>query len=351
VKVHGWAADGAGCWWYRLEMPLRELERRAVVEVAAIDERLDVYVRNGHTEPRIIIGQRVSKEGPSGIWQQMARDGRHTLVYEVDDDLLDIDAQSNPIGFEFFSQPEVRKNIIRNVHAADHVVVSTEALAQVDWIRDWAKNVVVLPNGVPSELLEWDHALPEVARAEHGLPVVIGWQGSATHGADWADAAGYVDRAIRQAHPNALLRVFGGRAEWFASMRCRREHIRWVPDIWAYYRGLRMDIALAPLRPSVFNRSKSPIRAMEAGALGIPVIASAAGPYESYVKSGHTGQLVERDHQWAQYIRRLINEPHTRARMGAAGREQARDHTIEGPVGDTWEKFYRTLGEKQCVTF
>jgi glycosyltransferase involved in cell wall biosynthesis len=344
VKVHGWAADGAGCWWYRLEMPLRELERRAVVEVAAIDERLDVYVRNGHTEPRIIVGQRVSKEGPSGIWQQMARDGRHTLVYEVDDDLLDIDAQSNPIGWEFFSQPEVRKNIIRNVHAADHVVVSTEALAQVDWIRDWAKNVVVLPNGVPAELLTMDDR--SVYAAIEEPPVVVGWQGSATHGADWADAAGYVDRAIRQAHPNALLRVFGGRAEWFASMRCRREHIRWVSDIWAYYRGLRMDIALAPLRPSVFNRSKSPIRVMEAGALGIPVIASAAGPYEEYVREGATGYLARRDHEWGNLIRHLINSPMKRARMGAAGREQAREHTIEGPVGDTWEKFYRTLGTK-----
>lgn len=340
MKVSAWAADGSGCWWYRLQMPLMELARRGVIEALDIDERLDAWVRLSATEPRVVIGQRVCKPEVTESWQAMAKAGKHTLVYELDDDLLNVDP-SSVISYEFFRQPHIQDNLKRNAEVADHVTVSTEALAAL--MRQYNDSVHVLPNGIPEALLEMD-ASPYVGII--APPVVIGWQGSATHAMDWADAAPYVDRAIRQAHPNALLRVFGGRAEWFERMRCRREHIRWVTDIWAYYRGLRMDIALAPLRPHLFNRSKSPIRVMEAGALGIPVIASAAGPYAEYVKSGFTGQLVERDHQWAQYLRRLINEPETRAFMGANAREQARQHTIEGPVGDTWEKFYRTLGEK-----
>jgi hypothetical protein len=340
MKVHGWAADGSGCWWYRLQMPLQELARRGVIDEPIIDERLDGDIWRNWTEPRIIVGQRVSKPGPTGIWQGLATSGRHTLVYEVDDDLLSIDPEGNPIGFEFFSQKTIQDNVKRNIVVAHAVTVSTENLAHVDWIRQYNANVHVLPNGIPEELLGWNTSIAPTAGP---TPVVIGWQGSATHGADWADAAGYVDRAITRAHPNALLRVFGGRAEWFGSMKCRREHIRWVTDMWSYYRGLRMDIALAPLRPSVFNRSKSPIRVMEAGALGIPVIASAAGPYEEYVRDGATGYLVRRDHEWGNFVRHLINRPHERAELGAAGREQARQHTIEGPVGDTWEKFYRGL--------
>lgn len=342
MKVSAWAADGSGCWWYRLEMPLRELARRGVIDALDIDERLDAWTRLSATEPRVVIGQRVCKPGVTETWQAMAKAGKHTLIYELDDDLLNVDP-SSVISYNFFRQPEIQDNVKRNAEVADHVTVSTEALAET--MRQYNDSVHVLPNGIPEALLGWDmreHGRDPVRRG----PVVVGWQGSATHAMDWADAAPYVDRAIRQAHPNALLRIFGGNAEWFASMKCRREHIRWVTDIWAYYRGLRMDIALAPLRPHLFNRSKSPIRVMEAGALGIPVIASAAGPYESYVKDDETGWLARRDHDWGRLLRHMINHPDERARMGAAAREQAREHTIEGPVGDAWEKFYRTLGEK-----
>lgn len=341
MKVHGWAADRSGCWWYRLELPLRELARRGVIEVGGIAERLAPEVYGGETEPRIVIGQRVSKPGPTGLWQGMARAGRHTLVYEVDDDLLEItDPEANAAGFRFFSDKAIRDNVKRNIAAAHAVTVSTHHLGAVDWIRRYNENVYVLPNGIPSALLELDGA-PQLAD-----PVVVGWQGSATHGADWMDAAGYVDRAIRQARPETLLRIWGGREDWFARLRCQREHAPWQADMWTYYRSLRMDVALAPLRPSVFNRSKSPIRCMEAGALGIPVLASAAGPYEDYVHDGLTGYLVRRDHEWGTLLRHLIDRPHERAELGAAGREQAREQTIEGPVGDAWEKAYRELVDR-----
>lgn len=340
MRVHGWAADRAGCWWYRLEMPLRELERRGAIEVASCEERLPTDVYTGRTEPRIIVGQRVSKPEPTSLWQQLARDGRHTLVYELDDDVLNIDAESNPLGHQFFSQREIQSYVKHNLSVADHVVVSTETLAGV--VREYNESVYVLPNGIPAALLSMSDP-PEWRQPK--TPVVIGWQGSATHGMDWRDVANYVDKAIVREHPRALLRVWGGRTEWFDRMKCRREHARWVDDIWDYYRSLRMDVALAPLRPHLFNRSKSAIRVMEAGALGIPVIASDVGPYAEYVQHGRTGWLVRRDHEWTSCVRDLINSPITRQSMGANAREQAREHTIEGRVGDIWETFYRKVAE------
>jgi hypothetical protein len=39
----------------------------------------------------VIVGQRVCQPGATIRWQQMAREGRCALVFECDDDLLDID--------------------------------------------------------------------------------------------------------------------------------------------------------------------------------------------------------------------------------------------------------------------
>jgi hypothetical protein len=91
----------------------------------------------------VIVGQRVCQPGATVRWQQMAREGRCALVYEIDDDLLDVDPSNGP-AWSFFSRPEIRANVIRNIVLADLVTVSTEPLADV--VSQWNRNVVVLPD-------------------------------------------------------------------------------------------------------------------------------------------------------------------------------------------------------------
>jgi hypothetical protein len=43
--------------------------------------------------------------------------------------------------------------------------------------------------------------------------------------------------------------------------------------------GVNLDLALAPLQDTAFNRCKSHLKVLEYGILGIPVIASALDPY------------------------------------------------------------------------
>jgi hypothetical protein len=93
----------------------------------------------------VIVGQRVCNPGPTFRWQQMARAERCALVYEVDDDLLDVDPSNGP-AWSFFSRLEV----------ADLVTVSTERLAEVMSKRN--RNVIVLPNCVPQSLFDAPHA-------------------------------------------------------------------------------------------------------------------------------------------------------------------------------------------------
>jgi glycosyltransferase involved in cell wall biosynthesis len=113
----------------------------------------------------------------------------------------------------------------------------------------------------------------------------------------------------------------------------------WVGDVESYYRTIDWHVALAPLRPHIFNRSKSPLRLLEAASLGIPVVASAAGPYADWLRHGETGYLAARDHEWTRYLRILVNDEAVRLEMAAAGRKQASEWTAEGRAAE-WESAY-----------
>lgn len=98
MKVFGWAADQAGCGYYRLGLPLaalRALGREALVSTVLPDDWLDADV---------IVGQRVCLPAPSRTWQRLAADGRR-LVYEIDDDLFRVHP-TNP-GARVFTDPDV----------------------------------------------------------------------------------------------------------------------------------------------------------------------------------------------------------------------------------------------------
>jgi glycosyltransferase involved in cell wall biosynthesis len=119
-----------------------------------------------------------------------------------------------------------------------------------------------------------------------------------------------------------------------------RERVRvtpWSKSVPDYWRAIDYDVMLAPLRPHPFNASKSPLRPLEAAALGIQVIASAYGEYEQFVEHGVTGYLVRRDHEWGRYLSELVNDEAARVEMGAAARRQAAAWTIEGNV-KRWEE-------------
>jgi hypothetical protein len=275
----------------------------------------------------VVVGQRVCNPEPSLMWQQLAAKGRK-LIYEIDDDLLNIDATS-PIAHTFFARPEIRANVVRNIQVASAATVTTEPLADV--VRQWNPNVHVIPNAVPDWLL--DHQPPQ---RDDGI-LTIGWGGSATHQMDFEQAAHQLRRFITRT-PGTEFHCMGNNyAAWMRIPQDRARFTPWMPGVEAYLKAIDFHIGVAPLRPHVFNQAKSGIKAQEAGALGIPIVASAVRPYEDYVQHGATGYLVRRDHEWAQHLRALVNDPALRAEMGAAARAQAAEHTISRRAA-LWEK-------------
>lgn len=323
TRIFGWAADSSGCHYYRMALPLGELARRGhdvLVSCVMPDEWMNTA--------DVIVGQRVSLPGATYRWQQLARDTETKLVYEIDDDILDVDPSNGP-AWSFFGQPEIRANVIRNIKVADLVTVSTEPLAEV--VRKLNPNVSVLPNCIPASLLD---APPAPGRKG----VVIGWSGGASHALDLAELGSNLPRFVRR-YPDVSLHLMGdanAAAALSKGIKDRARFTPWVESVPDFHAAIDFDITLAPLRPSPFNRSKSAIRCLEAAALGIPVIASDFGPYADFVEHGSTGFLCKFDYHWAGSLRELL-DPFLRREMGAKARALAAEHTIERNV-HLWEK-------------
>lgn len=321
MKIFGWAADGAGPGYYRLELPLAALA--AAGHTTGVSTRLTAE----WADSDVIVGQRVCNPGASRTWQALAKAGAR-LVYEIDDNLFHVH-HSNAAAHAVFNDPGVQARIAENAAAAALVTVSTEPLAAV--MRAHNPNVTVLPNCVPSWM--FDHERPRRRQ------VTVGWQGSSTHVMDLAEAAGYL-RLFLHRNPEVAFHVMGtDYAPWMRLPLAQCRFTPWVASVDRFHQMIDFDVGVAPLRPDIFNASKSDIRVLSLAALAIPAVATDYGPYGETVVDGETGFLVRRDHEWGLALRTLHADPGLRERMGAKAREHARARAVEANA-HRWEAAY-----------
>lgn len=87
-----------------------------------------------------------------------------------------------------------------------------------------------------------------------------------------------------------------------------------------------VDIGLMPLNDDEWSRSKAGYKILLYMSMGIPVIASPVGLNSEIVIHGTTGFLVRSEAEWLTSISRLLEDKNLRDKMGAEGRERARQY-------------------------
>ena len=310
----GVTAAPSGCGWYRIIMPLLELGKQDGWSTGWRDG-----VPPAGRKFDIIHGQRLDKPEGLPAWRRLT--ARSRLLYDIDDDLWNI-RPSNWVAYQTFRAVS-RDTVSAYARYADMVTVSTEPLADI--MRRHNPNVRVLPNHVPGWLL--DHDRPRRDR------VVVGWAGGSSHAEDIQMVAGQVRRAMTDAGDAAELHLIGANFLRTIGPVPHSRYTDWIPvnEGGAYYKAIDFDVALAPLLGSVFDESKSALKALESMALGIPVIASACTPYRGIVIDGVTGYLIDKKRRsdWGKRLRELICDEDARREMGAKAREVARAHVID----------------------
>jgi hypothetical protein len=335
LDAFGWLADKTGCGHLRIMQPMDALARERGYNTA-----YDVRMVDGEEKlPKTLVGQRVCKDGPSNLWFHIGvKKDRPRTVYELDDDLWNVD-HTNVKAFRWFMggiddqgvQHNVQVNIARSIALADVATCTTEPLAEI--MRQFNPNVEIIPNYIPRWVTEWERPRRD--------QLTIGWGGSGTHGMDWAAEGPQINRFLKRS--GMTFRLIGGNAKQ------AREQLKlpvdqvsaagWIPSVEDYWRSIDYDIGVIPLKHHLFNQSKSHLKFLENAALGIPTVASNAGPYSNAIEHGKTGFLVRRDHEWGKYLRDLVNDEAMREEIGANAKAWAKTQVLEDHI-DEWAKVF-----------
>jgi D-inositol-3-phosphate glycosyltransferase len=165
--------------------------------------------------------------------------------------------------------------------------------------------------------------------------------------------------AALAAWPSASLVVVGGPSGPLGPAELRRvrsmvaedglsERVRFVPpqphhDLPAFYRAA--DVCLVPSRSESFG-----LVALEAGACGTPVVASAVGGLRTLVVDGATGFLVDgRDpHDYAACVDLLLREPDVASSFGTAAVRRAQRYSWSITAGRL-RRLYGDLTARRLV--
>ncbi|PKV95911.1 glycosyltransferase involved in cell wall biosynthesis [Amycolatopsis echigonensis] len=327
MRLFGWQGDTQGCGYYRIALPFDALAARG--HDAAYSTRMPDAVRDGGVD--VVVGQRVCEPGPSGIWQRLAAAGHTKLVFELDDDLWNIDP-SNRSSHAFYDADRQRR-LIENIRVADAVTVTTEPLAEV--VSAWNPVVHVVPNQIPGWLLDHERPVTE--------SVTIGWRGGPSHSRDFGELAKPLRRFLQHPCNRDRVEFHAMGADYtprVASNRGRTRHTGWTPEPERFLRGVDFDLGVIPLRPSVFNDSKSELALLELAALGIPAIVSDTGPYRRAVDSGAPARRASLPSCWTAALTDLVGDAEARVQLGKEAREWAAGRTVEANVS-RWEEAYR----------
>lgn len=299
---------------YRLEVPLGELNRHG--HSCRMWGALDLS-----EDPEVVIGHQITVPDPT-LWRKVI--GDRLFVMESDDDML------SPPPYMPLNPWRMMQGFAEAIRAADAVTVNTEPLAEA--YARINKNVHVLDDCIQEMALD----IPKASAKR----VTVGWAGSVTHMSDFAETAGPITQALKLARAVGTecdLHFIGANYGWYFDYPSR--HTPFTKTIRELYEALDFDVAIAPRSNDRGSQARGHLRALEAAARGIPVVASPAPAYEKFVRHGETGFIAHNAAEWVEYVLLLVRDDQLRERMGAAAKERARDFTIERRWRE-WEAVY-----------
>jgi glycosyltransferase involved in cell wall biosynthesis len=243
-----------------------------------------------------------------------------SLILDLDDYWV---LESGHPMFGIYREKNISNIIRAHISCVDHVICTNEYLA--DKIKVLNKSVTIIPN------CTYDAYEQYKIRPEASEFVRFGWFGGAQHYEDIILMQSGMGILADDKSLDGLYRLYLGgwnenpmyeAYERIFSANGKQENYGRIQaaDIYSYVGGYNfVDVCLAPLRDTTFNRCKSELKLVEAGTMGKAVIASDVYPYNTVVKHGENGFLVReaRSKDWHKYMKMLINEPELRIRMAA----------------------------------
>lgn len=318
--------------WYRIQLPHKKIwEQYPDISVRMI------FPPNYHDLQwsDIVIIQRYLHEFP-GIMSYCKQIGKK-VVFETDD--LDIYiSPTNPLYWQYQvgnQIPEMKWML----NMADVVAVTTNQLREE--ILNFNSDVCVFRNKIDIKDKIWN--VPK----EKNEKLVIGWVGGSSHQDDLRIVETFIQQVCNKNDVYFKICGYtkGGKRYIFREdkqtglVQAKEENLErgvWDDMVDDFRRILgdrlligeslelekypsffsNIDIVVAPLKDTRFNRGKSELKIVEAGGYSIPVVASDIEPYREIITHGENGFLANTTKDWIKYLTRLVRDDKLRTEMG-----------------------------------
>jgi glycosyltransferase involved in cell wall biosynthesis len=212
------------------------------------------------------------------------------------------------------------------ISLARTVTVSSDLYA--DSLKNLVENVCVIPDGWSNQNKLWQKDSPP------RNTINIGWLGTNGQLEDLVFIRRFIIRIIRE-FQNTRVVIIGNPQAYrlFENLpENRRLYLPTVAHEEFPYQLSQMDILLVPLRNTPYNLSLPDTLLMEAGAKGIPWVASSIPSFHRWQDGGVISESLD---EWHLNIRHLIMDEELRHRLGKEGRAAAESREMN-QTGKLW---------------
>lgn len=310
----------------------------------------------GVQDADVIVFQRPMTDAYYDLARVLKKMGKK-VVYDNDDTY--VPDSGTPVGMAGFATESkikehiktIDSNLKRFAEIADLITVSTDFLAQ----EYPEEKTVVLPN-----CIDFD-SLPNILRNDTDI-VRIGMQGSVLYSDDYKVIKPVVEELAKR--DDVKLVMFGlppdderykmqrevmykENLDWVNSLNCEWHPVVHITEYMDKLNELKLDILLIPRADNYFNRCKSNLKFLEAGALGIPCICSSfpdkKSPYEVNKEDTEHLLLCSTDNEWRYNIDKLVGDKTLRQKIGDEAREYINKNYNIKAKAHLWEEAYKNL--------
>lgn len=326
-----------GCTLARIASPLSFLENSKKVEFALFCVlpwwflRPNSLVRLLKDLPNwdVIWVARPSHNAILPIIREARRLGKTVLV-DIDDWLLEVPAEHSDA--QFFRQRVTQAALRTALQLANAVTVSTPLLAER--CVEIGMQANVLPNAI--NLQQFTHKLGE------GKHITIAFCGTVTHVEDMSLISIPLLQVLQQWPDSVRVVSVGCSIPGLEGLQGYTHYGYVAASEYArFLSSLHIDIGLAPLHDTPFNRAKSDIKYLEYSALGATTIASSVLPYKDSVHCDR-GLLVEPNtpQAWFAAISQVVEDRQMRCRLAINAQEWVRRERSMSVMADSWLRVF-----------
>lgn len=317
IGILSYIADFQGCGYIRVVYPSILLPHLKIKGVRALATYLPYFIADPglYKHYTIVQIQRFCEKNHLNIVKEIKNIQRKTgfgLVYEIDDDLLDIPEWNYACQYYNLYKPFVEEIL----KLCNGIVVSTLPLKTK--LSKYNDNVEVIPNHLPKFV--WGDVYPAHKYYKEGAKVKILYAGSSNHfaqvphikkGITGGDFGDKVIDFIKKTTDKYEWIIIGGIPHQLEEAKDKIQYYEWksIFEYPSFIKSLEADIGIAPLENNEFNKSKSNIKMLEYCACGMAGIYSKMPPYNKATIQTKT------EEEMISHIERLAESVDERAKV------------------------------------